>query len=395
MKYILVFAGSRSQYNFLRRLSRPLVLLGYDLIYLVVKPSLFIRSKRDGFKCQLVSNSRSSAVSNELGETTEVAAKKVPVEIAARFFNAILETAEDCLLAYQISNAFIWNGHSLPSRALAKFAQIHSLKTLYFELSNIPGKIFVDKDGVNARSSLFSHPEQLDSYHIEEEAYERWQKAYVTLTMEQILSQTAREKASVNNFLFPFDSLGTLFDLPRIGEMDLFTKVRQKLLKQKKRIAYDNVELTISPYLFFPMQVSDDSQLIFNSDVGLDEALEIASRRSQKLQIDLIIKPHPLEESENVIRQLNEIRKRGRTFIVNASTLRLIEHCREVITINSTVGLEAMILGKPVTFLGRTFYRMFDGDRMKKYIMRHLINIDYFSNEEVSVDTMKEVLSRI
>jgi capsular polysaccharide export protein len=54
-----------------------------------------------------------------------------------------------------------------------------------------------------------------------------------------------------------------------------------------------------------------------------------------------------------------------------------------------------MILGRPVTFLGRTFYRSFDGDRLKKYIMRHLINIDYFGNEEVSVDTMKEVLSRI
>jgi len=395
MKYILVFAGSRAQYSFLRRLSRALSLLEYDLIYLIAKPSLFIRAKRDGFICYLVSNSKSSAISPELSETTEVAAKRVPVEIAAKFFNAMLETAKDCQSAYPISSAFIWNGHSIPSRALTKFAQIHNLRTLYFELSNIPGKIFVDKDGVNARSSLFNHPEQLDSYEIERDEFDRWQKTYIALTMDQVLSQTAREKASLNNFLFPLDSLGTWFDLPAVGELNLVTKIRQKLLKQKKRIEYDNIDLTTAPYLFFPMQVSDDSQLMFNSDVGLDEALEIASRRATELQIDLIIKPHPLEESEKIIRQLNEIKKRKRTFIVNAPTLRLVEHCREVMTINSTVGLEAMILGRPVTFLGRTFYRSFDGDRMKKYIMRHLINIDYFGNEEVPVDTMKEVMSRI
>ncbi|HKZ41129.1 MAG TPA: hypothetical protein VJ044_09215, partial [Candidatus Hodarchaeales archaeon] len=314
MKSILVFAGSRGQYNFLRRLSRPLISLGYNLVFLMVKPSLFIRAKSDGFKCYLLSNSRSSVISPKLSETTEVASKRVSVEIAAKFFNAVLEKAEACLSAYTISGAFIWNGHSIPSRALSQFAQTHALQTLYFELSNIPGKIFVDKAGVNARSSLFDHPDKLDSYQIEEDEYERWQKAYVTLMREQVLSQTAREKGSVNNFLFPLDSLGTWFELPAVGEMNLFTKVGQKLLKQKKRIAYDNVDLTISPYLFFPMQVSDDSQLLFNSDVGLEEALEIASQRSRELHVDLIVKPHPLEESENVFRRLSEIKKRGRTF---------------------------------------------------------------------------------
>ena len=395
MKYILVFAGSRSQYNFFRRLSQPLIRLEYGIIYLVVKPSLVFRAKRDGAICILVSNSSSVSVSDELAQTTEVASKDVPVEIAAKFFNAVLENALECLRAYPISIAFIWNGHSIPSRALTKFAQTHTLQTLYFELSNIPGKIFVDKAGVNAGSSLLKNPEQLDSYRVEGTDYERWKEAYLARARNQLLSQTAREKASVTNFLFPLDSLGTWFNLPRIGEMKLFNKIRQKLFRRNTWISYDDINLTSPLYLFFPMQVSNDSQLLFNSDVGLGEALDMASRRSEELQIDLIIKPHPLEESESVARQLSEIRKRRRTFIVNAPTLRLIEDCSEVMTINSTVGLEAMILGKPVTFLGRSFYRSFDSDRMEKYVMRHLIDIDYFGNEEVSVETMKEVLSRI
>lgn len=394
-KYILVFIGSRSQYSFFYRLSRALIPVGYETIFLTVKPSLFAIAKRDGCKCYLVSNSRSSIVRTELTQTTEVISKKTTMKVAAAFFNAILEKANQLISPYPFSVAFIWNGHSIPSKALATFAQTYALQSLFFELSNIPGKIFVDKAGVNARSSLFDHPEQLDSYEIEGDEYERWRKAYVALMKGQVISQTARKKASVNNFLFPLDSLGTWFDLPAVGEMNLVTKIRQKLLKQKKRIEYDTVDLTRVSYLFFPMQVSDDSQLMFNSDVGLDDALENASRRATELQIDLIIKPHPLEESEKIIRQLNEVKKRKRTYIVNAPTLQLVEHCREVMTINSTVGLEAMILGRPVTFLGRTFYRSFDEARMKKYILRHLINIDYFGSEEVSVDTMKEVMSRI
>ena len=395
MKYILVFAGSRSQYDFYNRLSRPLALLGYELIYLTVKPSLFIKAKRDGFKCHLVPNSRSSAIPPELSETTEVASQQVSSETAAKFFNGTLETAENCFSNGSISNVFIWNGHSIPSRALTKFAQAHALHTLYFELSNIPGKIFVDKAGVNARSSLFNNPEQLDSYQINSGEYERWQKAYVALSRERVLSQTAREKGSVNNFLFPLDSVGAWFGLPTVGEMNLIAKTRSKLLDQKKGMSYDTIDLAKTPYVFFPMQVSDDSQLLFNTGVGLGDALEIASRRSRELGVDLIIKPHPVEENEKAILQLNEIRKQGRTFIVNDSTIRLIESCREVITINSTVGLEAMILGKPVTFLGRTFYGTFNDERMKKYILRYLINIDYFGTGEISVDTMKEVISRL
>lgn len=53
----------------------------------------------------------------------------------------------------------------------------------------------------------------------------------------------------------------------------------------------------------------------------------------------------------------------------------------KVVTINSTVGLEALILDKEVEVLGRAVYSHFDHERLKAYVCRYLINIDYFDDE--------------
>jgi capsular polysaccharide export protein len=81
--------------------------------------------------------------------------------------------------------------------------------------------------------------------------------------------------------------------------------------------------------------------------------------------------------------------------IVAAPTTELIRHAQMVVTINSTVGLEALLYGKDVVSLGRCFYKEFDQTRLLKYIHSFLIDgIDYFGSGEISTLSARNVFAR-
>ena len=82
-------------------------------------------------------------------------------------------------------------------------------------------------------------------------------------------------------------------------------------------------------------------------------------------------------------------------YLVNQPTVSILKYCERVITINSTVGLEAMLMGKPVEFLGKSFYESLDKERMQNYIMSYLINIDFFGTANIKKSDIQIVLDRI
>jgi len=77
------------------------------------------------------------------------------------------------------------------------------------------------------------------------------------------------------------------------------------------------------------------------------------------------------------------------------NTFSLIDKSHLVITINSTVGLEALILEKNFEVLGRAFYKNFTQKHIEMYILNYLIDIDYFSNEDIELESIHTILERI
>lgn len=73
-----------------------------------------------------------------------------------------------------------------------------------------------------------------------------------------------------------------------------------------------------------------------------------------------------------------------KNLLVNFNTFELINGAIEFWPINSTVGLESMIVGKEVTFEGNSIYRSMAGNRLAAYIMKYLVKIEYFSNENIT-----------
>ncbi len=184
-------------------------------------------------------------------------------------------------------------------------------------------------------------------------------------------------------------------NLPAIGNMNILAKIKEKVLHQGSEPIGDQYNLKNGKYIFFPMQVSNDSQLLFNSPLNNVEGIKYCIKRGLENNLDVVVKPHPAEINEIIFQQLRALQQSYSFSIVLEPTMKILEYASEVITLNSTVGLEAMIIGKKVTFLGNTFYSFFNEQSLRHYIMGYLVDVDYFSSDPISLKIAQRIMARI
>ncbi len=122
------------------------------------------------------------------------------------------------------------------------------------------------------------------------------------------------------------------------------------------------------PYILVPLQVSSDSQISLGSHYeGMEPFIEelIASFAAHGRPHDLLaFKHHPRDRGYNHYGRL--IRRLAKAHGVGARVLYfhdgplgpILKRARAVVTINSTVGLQALYHGRPTKVLGRTFYNL-------------------------------------
>ena len=105
------------------------------------------------------------------------------------------------------------------------------------------------------------------------------------------------------------------------------------------------------PYALIPLQVEQDSSIVVygggirNMQQVIDRAREIRPRAR------LVYKLHP-----KAARTRADYRWPAGAAVATRGLHELLAGCDEVITVNSTVGLEALAYRKPVTVLGRAFW---------------------------------------
>ncbi|GHC97463.1 capsule biosynthesis protein [Novosphingobium pokkalii] len=119
-------------------------------------------------------------------------------------------------------------------------------------------------------------------------------------------------------------------------------------------------------WFLVPLQVHNDSQVLHHAQaggVGGFIASTIASfARHAPPNCLLVIKHHPLDRGHRDYRAMiaDEAACHGCTgrvlYLHDQPTPLLLQHCRGVVTINSTVGLSALAQGRATKTLGRAFY---------------------------------------
>ncbi len=188
---------------------------------------------------------------------------------------------------------------------------IAGTRTLFFENGAFPGTTTIDAAGVNYASSI---PRDRDFY------LQRGQSAAKPLP-QQLIERKPRKTQGKGN------------------------TTEQSLPEH---------------YIFVPFQVDSDTQIIeYSPWIRNMEHLYNVLRKiidsSDGESPVFVVKEHP--SSKNDYRHLHGL-KAGIVFHNQTNTQTLIEGADGVVTINSSVGFEAILLNKPVITLGEAFYNI-------------------------------------
>jgi capsular polysaccharide export protein len=111
-------------------------------------------------------------------------------------------------------------------------------------------------------------------------------------------------------------------------------------------------------FVFIPFQDDRDSQVrLFSPWIrNMREMFALGERLAEETGLTVVFKEHP--SSRETYPELHERTHERLLFANGNATQQLIEASQFVITINSTVGLESLLLGKPVLTLGQAFFNI-------------------------------------
>lgn len=199
----------------------------------------------------------------------------------------------------------IWNGLKFRQSLTVLAAKHLNIETVFFENGLLPNTTVVDFKGVNAGNSL---PQEAQFY-----------KDYLP-----------KQK-------FIFEDL----------------EVRAPVSSKNQGVAS-----LPEKFIFIPFQVDSDSQIIKYSPFfkNMESLFFSLSKLQPELgEVALVFKEHPSSHVD--YRYLHQYQVPEKVVFANAfNTQELIEKSLAVVTINSTVGIEALTLGKPLLVLGKACY---------------------------------------
>jgi len=214
--------------------------------------------------------------------------------------------------------AVAWNGLAGSRMAFLAGARDAGARTLQAELAPFPGRITLDAHGVNAESSV---PQDAGFY---------------------------RDWAS---------------DISRTG--DAWRAMRAHLQARTSRrhdVKQGGDQLPDAPFLFCPLQVPDDTQVTLFAGWcgGMAGFLAALQQAADHLPHGwhLRLKEHP-SAKQSLRPLLDPLLQSGRVILDNTTdSFAQLAAARSVVTLNSSMGLQAFFHDKPVITLGRAFWAM-------------------------------------
>lgn len=397
---ILVNVCSDEEFNFFRRFLNAGSILGYRFVFLTYRYHVYTYAKKclkadaevfyltDEF-CRKDNEEKNLNLDLDL----ECLTNSISLKGAYKCYNAAMAFFET-LNKSEIDYIWCWNGYKIIDHALKDFAKRNCIKTLYFEIANIKGKLFVDSKGTNCRSYLYLHKEILNKISLKTDEYLVWRNKYIAEKFQQTTIPQAKKirlLQYIQNYTLDF-----------IGYMIHNGIVQRKIpirrtFKRFHGMPCDLIKEDIRKinYIFFPLQVSTDTQVLINGNITVLNAVKKALDYARNHNFYLVIKPHPAEKNPLYFEKLESVLSNyNRTLITNENTFKLIKYAQETFTINSTVGLEAKILNRPVHVFGKALYENFTQDDISRYVMGYLLNIDYWGTDNISIENFKKVLER-
>lgn len=211
------------------------------------------------------------------------------------------------------STLIVWGGYTREQRWAIRYARIFGKSVIYLENGLLPCTVQVSDTGVNARNESLCAPIPDDA--------PAWDHAQCVALQQKIREREPNP--------YPWAMA--------------VTRLRQ-------------------PFVLFPLQVSDDSQIVDNSPYwrSVEDAAVSVARACRVAGLQVVVRPHPCERESELGQTLFNCDELRHTVMyydtLGASLHDELSRCAAVITINSTMGVEAMAYDKPVIVMGRACY---------------------------------------
>lgn len=323
----------------------------------------------------------SLSIEDDLSKVFNVLSGRLTLKEAEQAYRATIGALESYLASVTGEKILfvIPSGRHVHHVAATSVAKKNNLARIYINYSNFPGYTFFDPEGTDCLASIFRDPERLNRLYADREIdVEATFTHFANLKHQQkSIPQKATSglKAKLKKSAFLVDTV-LQYATRVVGDR----RIRLVSGKNNTVVEIDYSPLdTSTPFAFFPLQVSTDQQVLVNYDGGsIFNAIDEAYQYARKQGLALYVREHPAESNKDAVREyLKKMSTHADFVVTDASVSELIKFCKEVITINSTVGLESRINKKPVKFLGKSFYDKATDKQLALYLGFYLIKVDY------------------
>ena len=213
--------------------------------------------------------------------------------------------------------AAAWNGLGGSRQAFLLAARDAGIPTLHAELAPFPGRITLDPKGVNADGSVPQDPAFFTTWAAEDptRANDQWRAMGQTLTARP---------------------------------------------SRRTDVTQSTAPLPDTPFLFCPLQVPDDSQVTLFSGWSRDMQGFLTALGEAALHLPdgwhLRLKEHPSART-NLTDLIAPLLATGKVVLDNQTdSFAQLAASAGVVTLNSSMGLQAFFFDKPVITLGRAFF---------------------------------------
>jgi len=295
---------------------------------------------------------------------------------------------ENFYIKNKINKVFLFGDCRIYQSIAIEVAQRLNIETYVFEEGYVrPNYVTLEKWGVNNFSLI---PRDREFYQqLSKEEY-RYKKDYPTnpsFIKMALSAATYYLFAYFGKFRYPYyQHHRELHPFKEFfyGIRNLYRKYLYKVLEYKKLDDIINKK-----FFFVPLQTHNDFQLKTHSSFNtIEEFISIVLKSFSKADIDsetyLVIKHHPMDRGRRdyekfILTIAKELNVEDRVIVIYDLHLpTLLSHTLGTITINSTVGLQALLHNSPVKVLGNAIYDI-DGLCDKR-------DLNDFLNSPMSVD---------
>jgi len=212
-----------------------------------------------------------------------------------------------------------------------------------------PNTTTVDFKGVNGYSNLPKGKEFYKNSDIKVKKLKNYK-----------VSKTLNLKINIRfSFFILLNKIGNIFNLnSNIKNKSYSLSYYINLLIKQKFSKSNNIKIKLpKKYIFIPLQVNTDTQILIHSDFkNMQEFISKVENDFYSLDsnLELVFKIHPMEQG------IVDYTFDERSIVIQSDTNELIQNSEFLITINSTVGFEAIQQKKKVMVLGKAFFKIED-----------------------------------